>query len=103
MLNYPVFEQATDMFTQWGTGSWGPQNWPGMGTSGGHGFMWMGAAFWLLILGLLIWFAVSLIRGSTGGDMRGSERKSPLDILNERFARGEIEKEEYEEHRKILK
>lgn len=103
MLDYPVFERTAEIVTQWGTGTWGPQNWPGMGTWGGHGFMWMGALFWLLILGLIIWFVVFLVRGSGGGESRRSERKTPLDILNERYARGEIDTEEFEERRKLLK
>jgi putative membrane protein len=29
-------------------------------------------------------------------------RRTPLDILKERFARGEIDKQEYEERRRVL-
>jgi putative membrane protein len=32
----------------------------------------------------------------------GSQRKSSLDILRERFARGEIDQREYEERKKLL-
>jgi len=43
------------------------------------------------------------LQDRAGGGPGGSERKpSPLDILDERFARGEISQEEYEERRRTL-
>ena len=78
---------------------------PGSGMMGpnmmGPGGMWFGPVIGLIILFLLIWFLVALIR-SFGGDKRNTHEKSPLDILNERYARGEIGTEEYEERRKKL-
>lgn len=56
-------------------------------------------ASWALIVALVVW----LVRAFSGGGPGGSERKpSPLDILDERFARGEISQEEYEERRRTL-
>jgi putative membrane protein len=37
-----------------------------------------------------------------GGMMRGNRRQDPIDILKERFARGEIGQAEYEERRRLL-
>ncbi len=58
--------------------------------------------FWVLIV-ILIVFAVrgvSRTRTERGAPTRAAD--SALQILQERFARGEIDKTEYEERRKIL-
>jgi putative membrane protein len=48
-------------------------------------------------------FVVRWLSGSTlGHNSSTSSVRDPLDILKERFARGEIEKEEYEERRQVL-
>jgi len=65
---------------------------------GGWGILWM-IASWALIVALVVW----LVRSFSGGGPGGTERKpSSLDILDERFARGEISPEEYEERRRTL-
>jgi len=65
---------------------------------GGWGILWM-IASWALIVALVVW----LVRSFSGGGPGRTERKpSPLDILDERFARGEISEEEYEERRRTL-
>jgi len=55
--------------------------------------------------GLLIWWVIRQL--STGGfTQAGPPSRIPssraLEILNERYARGEISKEEYEERKKTL-
>ena len=59
----------------------------------------------LLFWGLIIAAIVVLARGF-GGKSGGSEprlrEKTPLDILGERYARGEIDKKEFEEKRRDL-
>ncbi len=59
----------------------------------------------LLIWGLVIAAIVVLARGfggrSGGGEPRLRE-KTPLDILGERYARGEIDKAEFEQKRSDL-
>ncbi len=70
----------------------------------GYGFWGVG---WLM---MLLWWAlpilgiVALIRWSTGERLSGHSggRSSALEILNERYAKGEIEKKEYEEKKKDL-
>ena len=58
--------------------------------------------FWAVII-LLIVLAVRGFRGG-GSDRSASApaEKTPLQILQERFARGEIDKTEFEERRKVL-
>ncbi len=62
----------------------------------GGGIMWL---FWIVILGLLVWFVVALSRRPGGP---GEDRKSAREILDERYARGEIDREEYEQKRTDL-
>ena len=63
----------------------------------GGGMMWI---FWILIIVVLVWFvAIATRRGgaSTGND------KTALEILKERYARGEIDRDEFEQKQKDLK
>lgn len=57
------------------------------------GWMIFHAAFWLLLLALVIAAAIALARSSSSSN--AAERKTALDLLNERYARGEIDREEY--------
>lgn len=52
--------------------------------------------FWLLVIGG-VWLLARLL--SEGGSRR---EKTPLEILKERYARGEIDKAEYEQRRADL-
>jgi putative membrane protein len=60
----------------------------------------------VLFWGLIILLVVLAVRGFGGfGSRRDSaplEEKTPLQLLQERYARGEIDKEEYEERRRTL-
>ena len=56
------------------------------------------AAIVAVVVLLVRWLGVS-IPASVHGQ---PPAKSPMDILRERFARGEIDKEEFEERRKLL-
>lgn len=61
------------------------------------GWVWM-IIFW----GLIIW-AVFAILGRLGSGDRATKRDSnAMAILEERFARGEISREEFEEKRSVL-
>lgn len=79
-----------------------------MGWGGGWYGMILGPLFMVLIFAAVIAFVVFLVRG-IGGPGQGSQPAPPairertaLDILKERFARGEIDKDEFEERRRVL-
>ena len=66
--------------------------------------MILGPIFLILTLAVLIGLAFILMRW-LGGPWHGTHvppGRAPLDILKERFARGEIDKEEFEERRRVL-
>ncbi|MGE0333930.1 MAG: SHOCT domain-containing protein [Gammaproteobacteria bacterium] len=69
--------------------------------------MIFGPLFMILVLAVVIAVAVLLVRW-LGGPWHGTAPhqqppgRTPLDILRERFARGEIDKEEFEERRRVL-
>ena len=56
---------------------------------------------WVLIIALIIWGVVELVRrGSSTTDT--SRKRDPLEIAKERYAKGEINKEEFERIKKDL-
>ena len=77
----------------------------------GWGFMPFGWVFMLAFWGFIIWVIFSLIRGGREGshmcghdhgDDEHEKEKSPLEILKERYAKGEITKKEFEEMKKVI-
>ena len=73
--------------------------WNNMMGWGGFGLSWV---FMILFWALIILGVVALIR-YLGGQHNADKGKTPLDILKERYARGEIDKKEFEEMKKELK
>jgi putative membrane protein len=59
-----------------------------------------GPIFAMLALISLVAIFVWMVDRASGG---GQLRRSALDILGERFARGEIDRTEYEEKRKLIR
>ncbi len=74
------------------------QGWPGHMMDYGYGgtIMWIGM---LLLLGVVI-YILWLQKGA--GDQKKGEGETPLDILKKRYARGEIDKEDFERMKKDL-
>jgi len=65
----------------------------------GFGWMYMGAFWVLTVLGI-----VALVRwlGMQSSVNKEPRSRTPLEILQERYARGEIEREEYEQKKRDL-
>ena len=57
--------------------------------------------FWGGIIALIVWAITRFTRSRNIGGSPG-ERRSPLDIAKERYARGEITKEQFEQIKKDL-
>ena len=68
------------------------QGWCGMGMGIGM------VIFWILVIILI----VALLRRVLGADRDKRQAKSALEILRERYASGEINKEEYEQKKHDL-
>ena len=69
------------------------------GMMGGGGW-WFMPILGIIFLGLIIWAVVALIRGQSGSQSAGVD--SAMEMLKRRYARGEIDKEEYEQKKKDL-
>jgi putative membrane protein len=97
LLFFIVFIPGSDARAQWGNN----QGWhmgPGMMGAGGMG--WFGGVFmivfWILILVGLVFFIKWLIQSTGSGRAGGSSSNRALEILKERYARGDIDKAEFE-------
>ena len=72
----------------------------GYGFGGGIGML----LFWGLIIIGVVWLVRSFAAKPDSGTSEPKARdKTPLEILAERYARGEIDKAEFEQKRKDLK
>jgi len=100
-----------DIMLQWGgPGGYGGGMWPGMMGPGmmnwGYGAGWLigifNIVFWLVLIIAIVYFIKWLSASSRQG---GYEKRgdSALEILRERYAQGEIDKDEFEEKKKTLK
>lgn len=62
------------------------------------GMHWAGWIFWLLVLVGLVWAIARSGRSPSSTD----RNETPLEILQRRYAKGEISTEEYEERKERL-
>lgn len=76
-----------------------------MGGWGGGASWWLSGLLNLILLGALVvgvvW-AIERLRGQRGQEVGSARFESALDILKKRYARGEIDKEEFETKRRDL-
>lgn len=85
---------------QWGGPNYGPHMW------GGGSWMFFGPMMMIIFIAAVVIVVVLVVRWLGGSGHGGAPHRhvgrTPLDILKERFAKGEIDKEEFEERRRIL-
>jgi putative membrane protein len=74
----------------------------GMGWfGGGFPMMVVGGIFMLVFWGLVIWLIILAIQKLSPGS-KSSRADKPVDILRERYSRGEIDTEEYRQRLREL-
>ena len=84
----------------WQHGGWDMM---GFGMMGGFGWMWLMPLLGLAVIAMIVWAVVtSAGRSNEPGGSDSSRTDSALDVLKKRYARGEIDREEYEEKKKDL-
>lgn len=66
-----------------------------------YGTMGWGWIFWIVLVVAIVWLLAYVLKGQRSTE--GGHEDRALEILKERLARGEINEEEYEKKRKILR
>ena len=79
----------------------------GWGMHGGWAGMIFGPVMMIAVIALIVVLVVLAVRwlGRSSGPSSGAgelQGPRPLDVLEDRFARGEIDKDDFEERRRIL-
>jgi putative membrane protein len=86
--------------------------WADVAGDGAHGYGHMMGGGWILGPVMMILFVAVIVAvvvlvvrwlGGAGSGGAGTQPKAALDILEERFARGEIDKDEFEARRQALR
>ncbi len=95
VLAAPLAAHAQDRAWEWGWGMHHPVGW--MWGAWGIGMMVMMFAFWALVIAGIVLAVRWLARQGGGG-----RPDRALEILRERYARGEINREEFESRRRDL-
>ncbi len=103
VLSAFVLSPCDEALAQWGQfGGWHM----GPGMMGGCGMGWFGmilmVAFWILVIIGLVLLIKWLVQTTRGGKEAGQGSSQAIDILKERYARGEIDREEFEEKKSDL-
>lgn len=75
-------------------GNWGVGDWLVMGA--------MMLVFWGSVIALVVWVAQSNRSGDQQPSNRGPRTDGPDEILAERFARGDIDEDEFQRRRELM-
>lgn len=70
----------------------------------GAGWVWMAVMplVWVTLLAAIVWAVLRLSQHPQGGEHGPQQRETPLEILDRRFARGEIDADAYTQARARL-
>ena len=66
---------------------------------GGYLGMFIGIIFWILIIAGVVWLVIKLTKNNQNNQ---DHKHDPLEILKARYAKGEIDKKEFEDMNKEL-
>ena len=92
-----------DILSQAGSG-WGPGMMGGYGM--GYGIGWFGmiitAVFWIAVIVGIVFLIRWLVVSTGAGGREARPEDSALEILRKRYARGDINKDEFEEKKRDL-
>jgi putative membrane protein len=98
-----LFTLARDVFAQWRGYEWG--HGPGM-MGWGYGMGWFGPiimiAFWIAVIVGIVLLIRWLILSTRSVGQKPHHDDSALEILKKRYAKGEINKDEFEEKNRDL-
>ncbi len=76
--------------------------WDGMYYGYGMGWGWFGLIFMIAFWALVILGIVYLVKALTDKGSAPTKEETPLDILKKRYAKGEIDQEEFIKRKKDL-
>ncbi|MFR9780971.1 SHOCT domain-containing protein [Micromonospora sp. MS34] len=70
----------------------------------GPGWPWMMLMMllWIALIAVIVWAVIGLVQCSGGGEHGRQGRETPQEILDRRFALGEIDADEYRQARAHL-
>lgn len=87
---------ATGCYPCWRMRDWENGYMMNWGFGYGGMFMWL---IFLIVVGVAVYF---IIQASKAKNVAGPAQETPLDILKKRYAKGEINKEEFDRMKKDL-
>ena len=91
-----LYNHNAGMWTD--NGRWGM----GYGHMMGSGMGIVMIIFWIVLIGGFILLVSGAINGMRAFPKKDAEMQTPLEILKQRYARGEIDRAEYEDKRRSL-